>query len=188
MNDATWVAHGIHFSSEEITRLGAAGVGVAHCPGSNMRLGSGVAKIDELVNVGCPVGLAVDGSASNDASNMLAEVRQALLLARLARGANSMTVMDVLRLATVGGASCLGRDDIGSLVPGKVADIAIFSLGDIGYSGAGDPVGALVLCQPSRVDTLLIQGRIVVQAGELQTIDLPLIVEAHRQKAQEIQA
>jgi len=187
MNDATWVAHGIYFSSEEIIRLGEAGVGVAHCPGSNMRLGSGVAKIDKLMLAGCPVGLAVDGSASNDASNMLAEVRQTLLLARLARGATSMTVMEALRLATCGSAACLGRDDIGSIEPGKAADIAIFSLEDIGYSGAGDPVGALVLCQPVRVDTVIVNGRIVVQEGHISTLDLPPVIAAHRQKSREIQ-
>jgi cytosine/adenosine deaminase-related metal-dependent hydrolase len=152
-----------------------------------MRLGSGVAKIDELMATGCPVGLAVDGSASNDASNMLAEVRQALLLARLARGATSMTVMEALHLATCGSAACLGRDDIGSIEPGKAADIAIFSLEDIGYSGAGDPVGALVLCQPVRVDTVIVNGRIVVQEGHISTLDLPPVIEAHRQKSREIQ-
>jgi 8-oxoguanine deaminase len=187
LNNTTWLAHGIHFSSEEIRRLGAAGVGIAHCPGSNMRLGSGIAKVTELVAAGSPVGIAVDGSASNDASNMLAEVRQALLLARLARGAKSMTVIDALKMATVGGAACLGREDIGSLEPARSADIAIFSLDDVGYSGAGDPVGALLLCHPSRVDTLIINGKIVVESGQLQTIELLPILEAHRKKAKEIQ-
>jgi len=187
LNNSTWLAHGIHFSAEEIARLGAAGVGIAHCPGSNMRLGSGIAKVTELMEAGAPVGIAVDGSASNDASNMLAEVRQALLLARLARGADRMPVLDALKMATVGGAACLGRDDIGALEPGKSADIAIFSLEDIGYSGAGDPVGALLLCQPSRVETLIINGKIVVAHGQLQTLDLPPILEAHRKKAKEMQ-
>jgi 8-oxoguanine deaminase len=188
LNENVWLAHGIHFSSEEIGQLGVAGVGVAHCPGSNMRLGSGIAKIDALQKAGCPVGIAVDGSASNDASNMLAEVRQALLLARLARGADSMTVLDALDLATKGGAACLGRDDVGSLESGKAADLAIFSLDDVGYSGVGDPVGALALCQPARVDTLIIQGNLVVEDGQLQTLDLPPILTAHRRKAREIQA
>jgi 8-oxoguanine deaminase len=187
LNGSTWLAHGIHFSSEEIVRLGTAGMGVAHCPGSNMRLGSGIAKVTELMNAGSPVGIGVDGSASNDASNMLAEVRQALLLARLERGADSMQVLDALKMATLGGAACFGREDIGRLEPGKVADIAIFSLEDVGYSGAGDPIGALLLCQPSRVDTLIINGKIVVENGQLQTLDLPPILEAHRKKAKEIQ-
>lgn len=188
LNDSAWLAHGIHFSSEEITRLGAAGVGVAHCPGSNMRLGSGIAKVTELQSAGSPVGIAVDGSASNDASHLLAEVRQALLLARLARGADSMTVMNALHIATVGSAACLGRDDIGTLEPGKAADVAIFALDDIGYSGAGDPVGALLLCHPTRVETLIINGNVVVEQGQFATIDLPPILEAHRQKAKNIQA
>ena len=188
LNDRTWLAHGIHFSSEEILRLGAAGVGVAHCPGSNMRLGSGIAKVTELQQAGCPVGIAVDGSASNDASHMLAEVRQALLLARLARGADSMTVMDALKMATVGSAACFGRDDIGRLEVGKAADLAIFSLDDIGYSGAGDPVGALLLCHPTCVDTLIVNGRIVVQEGQLTTIDLQPLIEAHRKKAHALTA
>ena len=188
LSNRTWLAHGIHFSAAEIARLGAAGVGVAHCPNSNMRLGSGIAKVAELVQAGSPVGIAVDGSASNDASNMLAEVRQALLLARLARGADSMTVLDALRLATVGGAACLGRADLGTLQPGQAADIAIFALDEIGYAGAGDPVGALLLCQPARVDTLIINGKIVVAQGQLQTLDLPPLLEAHRRKAKVIQA
>lgn len=188
LNSRAWLAHGIHFDSAEIARLGGAGVGVAHCPNSNMRLGSGIAKVTELQQAGSPVGIAVDGSASNDASNMLAEVRQAMLLARLARGADSMTVMNTLRMATVGSAACLGRTDIGSLEVGKAADVAIFSLHDIGYSGAGDPVGALLLCQPNRVDTLIVQGRVIVEQGELLTIDLPPLLAAHRKKAAAIQA
>ena len=187
LNNSTWLAHGIYFSSEEILRLGAAGVGVAHCPGSNMRLGSGIAKVTELMAAGSPVSIAVDGSASNDSSHMLSEVRQALLLARLARGADSMKVLEALRMATVGGAACLGRKDLGTLEPGKTADVAIFSLDEIGYSGAGDPVGALLLCQPSRVDTLIIQGKIVVQNGHVTTMELAPIIEAHRKKAKEIQ-
>ncbi|GAK57545.1 hydroxydechloroatrazine ethylaminohydrolase [Candidatus Vecturithrix granuli] len=188
LNNSAWLAHGIHFSSEEIMRLGTAGVGVAHCPGSNMRLGSGIAKVTELQAAGSPIGLAVDGSASNDASNMLAEVRQALLLARLARGADSMTVLDAFHIATVGSAACLGRSDLGTLEHGKAADVAIFALDDIGYSGAGDPVGALLLCQPTRVDTLIINGKIVVEQGRLKTLNLEPILEAHRKKAKTMQA
>ncbi len=188
LNQRAWLAHGIHFDSAEIAKLGGAGVGVAHCPNSNMRLGSGIAKVTELQQAGSPVGIAVDGSASNDASHMLAEVRQAMLLARLARGADSMTVMDALRMATVGSAACLGRTDIGSLEVGNAADVAIFSLNDISYSGAGDPVGALLLCHPGRVDTLIIQGRIIVEHGELLTLDLLPLFANHRQKAAALQA
>ncbi len=187
LHKSTWLAHGIHFSSEEISRLGSAGVGVAHCPNSNMRLGSGIAKVTELMAAGSPVGIAVDGSASNDTSHMLGEVRQALLLARLARGADSMKVLEALKMATVGGAACFGREDIGTLEPGKMADIAIFSLDEIGYSGAGDPVGALLLCHPARVDTLMINGKIIVENRQLQTVELPPVLAAHRKKAKEIQ-
>jgi cytosine/adenosine deaminase-related metal-dependent hydrolase len=119
---------------------------------------------------------------------MLAETRQALLLARLARGADSMTVLDAFRLATVGSAACLGRSDLGTLQPGKAADAAIFALNDVGYSGAGDPIGALLLCQPTRVDTLIINGKVVVEQGRLKTLNLKPILEAHRKKAKNMQA
>lgn len=183
IGDDVWLAHGIFFNDDEVARLGRAHVGVAHCPSSNMRLGSGVCRVNDLRRAGCPVGVGVDGSASNDSSHALAEVRQALLLTRLIHGASAMSIMDALRLATVGGAACLGREDIGTLAPGKAADIAIFSLEDLGYSGAGDPLAALLLCQPTRVDTLLINGRIVVEGGRLTTLDIQPIVEQHRRKA-----
>lgn len=186
IGDDVWLAHGIFFNDAEVTRLGQARVGVAHCPSSNMRLGSGVCRVNALRQAGCPVGLGVDGSASNDSSHMLAEVRQALLLTRLIHGASAMTIRDVLHLATLGGAACLGRDDIGTLTPGKAADIAIFSLEDIGYCGAGDPLAALVLCQPTRVQTLIINGRVVVQDGQLTTLDVTPIAQQHRRKAQQL--
>lgn len=186
LGEDVWLAHGIHFTDEEVLRLGRAGIGIAHCPTSNMRLGSGLCRVKDLRQAGCPVGLGVDGSASNDSSNMLAEVRQALLLARLGYGPGAMTVHDALWLATVGGARCLGRDDIGRLAPGKVADVAIFSLNRLEYSGAADPVAALVLCHPTPVETLIINGRRVVAQGQLLTIDLPLIVQAHRKKARQL--
>jgi 8-oxoguanine deaminase len=184
MGDEVWLAHGIYFNDEEIARLGCASVGVAHCPSSNMRLGSGLCRVNDLRRAGSPVG--VDGSASNDASHMLAEVRQALLLTRLGHGASAMKVMDALHLATVGSARCLGREDIGTLTPGQAADVAIFSLEDVGYSGAGDPLAALLLCQPTRVDTLIINGGIVVEGGRLTTLDINPIVELHRQKARQL--
>jgi 8-oxoguanine deaminase len=186
MGDDVWLAHGIYFNDEEIARLGRASVGIAHCPSSNMRLGSGLCRVNDLRRAGCPVGLGVDGSASNDASHMLAEVRQALLLTRLGYGASAMKVMDALHLATVGSAQCLGREDLGTLTPGKAADVAIFSLDDIGYSGAGDPLAALLLCQPARVDALIINGRIVVEGGVLTTLDIQPIIEQHRRKAEQL--
>jgi cytosine/adenosine deaminase-related metal-dependent hydrolase len=129
------------------------------------------------------VGLGVDGSASNDSSHMLAEARQALLLNRLAHGAAALKAREALRMATVGGAACLGRDDLGSLVAGKRADIALFDLRNVGYSGAEDPVAALVLCAPTRVETLIVEGRVVVENHELRTVTLDPILARHRRFA-----
>jgi 8-oxoguanine deaminase len=180
MGDDVWLGHGIHFNDAEITRLGRARLGVAHCPSSNMRLGSGFARVRDLLHAGVKVGLGVDGSASNDSSHMLAEARQAMLLARVRYGAETMAAHEALRLATMGGAECLGREDLGSIEPGKAADVAIFDLAEIGYSGNWDPVGALLFCQPSRVRTLMINGRVVVEDGDLQTLDLQEVQRHHR--------
>ncbi len=182
----TWLAHGIHFNAKEVARLGRGGCGIAHCPTSNMRLGSGIAPVLGLRRAGCPVGLGVDGSASNDSSHMLAEVRQALLLTRLARGAASINVRDALRMATVEGARCLGREDIGALATGNRADIALFDLRGTGYSGAEDPVAALLLCAPSPVHTLVIDGRIVVENHELRTLRIEPVLARHRRMAAKI--
>lgn len=179
----TWLAHGIHFTRGEIARLGRAGVGIAHCPTSNMRLGSGCAPVRALRRSGSPVGLGVDGSASNDSSHMLAEARQALLLQRLRHGASALTVRDALRMATVEGARCLGRDDIGTLEPGKRGDVALYDLRDVGYSGAGDAFLALLLCAPARVETLVVEGLIVVEGGELRTLSLEPVLARHRRLA-----
>jgi cytosine/adenosine deaminase-related metal-dependent hydrolase len=179
----TWLAHGIFFNRGEVKRLGRAGVGIAHCPSSNMRLGSGIAPVAALRRAGCPVGIGVDGSASNDSSHMLAEVRQALLLQRVRHGAGALAVSEALRMATVEGARCLGRDDIGTLEPGKRADVAMFDLRGAGYSGAGDAVSALLLCAPAQVDTLVVEGRVVVEGGELQTISLDSVLRRHRRLA-----
>jgi 8-oxoguanine deaminase len=184
----TWLAHGIYFNRGEVQRLGRAGVGIAHCPSSNMRLGSGFAPVPALRRAGCPVGLGVDGSASNDSSHMLAEARQALLLQRVRHGAAALSVRDALRMATVEGARCLGRDDIGSLEPGMRADVALFDLRGVGYSGAGDAVSALLLCAPAQVDTLVVEGRVVVEGGALQTISLESILRRHRKLAARLQA
>ncbi len=157
--DDVWLAHGIHFDDGEIERLGRAGVAISHCPTSNMRLGSGVCRVRDLQRAGCPVGLAVDGSASNDSSNYLAEMRQALLLHRLVGGAGAMRVQEVLTMATLGGAACLGRDDIGALEPGRACDLALYDLSDIGYDGAADRVAALLLCHPAPARRVLVHGR-----------------------------
>ena len=183
ISDRTWIAHGIHFTPREVKRLGNAGVGVAHCPTSNMRLGSGLAPALALLRAGSPVGLGVDGSASNDSSNMLAEARQALLLNRLHQGAAAISVRDALRMATREGARCLGRNDIGTLEPGKRADIALFDLNDSAYSGAEDPLSALLLCFPTPVHTLVIDGKVVLKGRKLKSVALLPIVERHRRIA-----
>lgn len=179
LGNRSWVAHGIHFSSGEIGRIGDAGCGVAHCPSSNMRLASGIAATLDLAAAGAPLGLGVDGSASNDASSLAAEARQALLLGRIRYGAARLTADEVLRWATRGGAAVLGRDDIGRLAPGLRADVAIFDLGDIAFWGAGDPLSALLLCGPLRVRDLLIEGRPVVREGRLLTVDLAKLRGEH---------
>ncbi len=175
----TWLAHGIHFDSGEIGRLGAARCGIAHCPSSNMRLASGIAPTADLVRAGVPVGLGVDGSASNDASSLSAEARQALLLGRIRYGAAGLSVDETLRWATRGGAALLGRDDIGVIAPGMRADVALFSLDDIAFSGAGDPLAALLLCGPCRVHTLFVEGREVVREGRLATVELDRVRRRH---------
>ncbi len=181
-----WLGHGIFFNSGEVQRLGHACMGVAHCPSSNMRLGSGIARIRELLAAGVRVGLGVDGSASNDSSHMLGEARQAMLLARVKYGAKAMTAAEAMRLATAGGAECLGRGDIGTLEAGKAADLAIFDQSDVGYSGNWDPAASLLFCQPGRVRTLIVNGRIVVEDGRLLTVDLEQIQSRHRELARSL--
>ncbi len=155
-----WLAHGIWFDDQEIARLGEAGVGIAHCPSSNMRLGSGICRVRDLRKAGCPVGLAVDGAASNDSSNLLAELRQALLLHRVLGGAAAMTVQEVLEMATLGGAACLGREDVGAVRPGLACDLAVFDLDAVGYDGADDPVAALLLCHPEPARATIVGGTV----------------------------
>ncbi len=159
--DDVWLAHGIWFDEGEVKRLGAAGVAVAHCPTSNMRLGSGICRVRELQAAGSPVGLAVDGSASNDSSDLLAELRQCLLLHRVLGGAAAMTVQEVLEMATLGGAACLGRYDIGAVEPGRVCDLALFDLDDPAYDRVGDLVAALLLCRPTQAKIVVVDGKIV---------------------------
>ena len=178
-----WLAHGIHFTPAEIERLGAAGTGVCHCPSSNMVLASGICPVNDLLAAGAPVGLGVDGSASNDCSNLMQEVRQALLIGRLRYPAESVTHQSALRLATRGSADLLGRSELGELRPGAAADIALFDLDELRFSGNGDPLAALVLCGASRVSELMIAGNWRVRGGELQGVDLEGIVREHRRIA-----
>jgi 8-oxoguanine deaminase len=179
LQDDVWLAHGIQFEPEEIKRLGAAGVGVCHCPSSNMVLASGICSTLDLEAAGCPVGLGVDGSASNDCSNLMQEVRQALLLQRLKYGAGRVSHRDALRWATKGSARCLGRDDIGEISPGKQADLALFKLDELRFSGAGDPLAALVLCGAHRADYVMVAGKWLVTEGEIPGMDLEQLMDKH---------
>ncbi|NEY90922.1 8-oxoguanine deaminase [Tabrizicola oligotrophica] len=175
-----WHAHCVKLDAGEIDLFARTGTGVAHCPCSNCRLGSGIAPVRAMRDAGVKVGLGVDGSASNDAGNLVLEARQALLLQRVARGANAMSAREALEIATLGGARVLGRPDCGALEVGKRADIAIWDVSGIEAAGAWDPVAALVLCGPPRVRDLFVEGRQVVRDGETRTIDLARVVE--RQK------
>lgn len=186
MADDVWLAHGIHFNDEEVIRLGKAGVGISHCPSSNMILGSGQCATRDLEKAGCPVGLGVDGSASNDCSNMIQEVRQALMLQRLRYGSAGITHFDALRWATKGSAACLGRDDIGEITPGKQADLALFKLDETRFSGAGDPLAALLLCGAYKADYVMVAGKWKVENGELCDVELSDLLEQHDQASREL--
>ncbi|TGD74610.1 8-oxoguanine deaminase [Mangrovimicrobium sediminis] len=183
MGDDVWLAHGIHFEESEIARLGAARVGICHCPSSNMILASGLCPVLDLEGAGAPVGLGVDGSASNDHSNLMEEVRQAFLLQRLHYGSASVSVGDALRWATRGGARVLGRSALGSLRPGNMADLALFELGALRFSGAGDPLLALVTCGASQAKHVMINGEWCVTDGAVPGVDLGALKARHREAA-----
>ncbi|MGI4984835.1 MAG: 8-oxoguanine deaminase [Janthinobacterium lividum] len=179
-----WHAHCVQLDPAGIALFGRTGTGVAHCPCSNMRLGSGIAPLGAMRRAGVPVGLGVDGSASNDGAQMVGEARQALLLQRVASGADAMSAREALEMATLGGARVLGRDDIGALAPGMAADVVAFDLNQLNFAGAlHDPVAALIFCAPSKVSTSVINGNVVVRDGRLTTIDLEGIVDHHNRLA-----
>lgn len=206
VGDDVWYAHAIHVDDEEIGLFARRGVGVCHCPSSNMRLASGIAPVRQYRDRGVKVGLGVDGSASNDGNHMLGEARQAMLLARLRMGlrppegpvtdflpsdprraAEWMTARETLEIATLGGAAVLGRSDIGSLEPGKRADFFTVDLSDVAYAGAlSDPVAAALFSSPTRARHTVVDGRFVVRDGEVTTMDLPLVIEAHNRAARRL--
>jgi cytosine/adenosine deaminase-related metal-dependent hydrolase len=195
VGEDVWFAHAVHMTPGEVERMGRAQLGVAHCPTSNMRLASGIAPVRRYLAAGVRVGLGVDGSASNDSSHLLAEARQALLLARLAHaaapavdgGPGLLSARQALEMATRGGAAVLGRDDVGSLEPGKCADFLTIDLDRIEYAGAvHDPVAAAVLCSPVRVDDLYVHGRPIVRSGNLVGLELPPLIEAHNRAARRL--
>ncbi len=183
LNDRVWLAHGIWFDDGEIGRLGGAGVAVSHCPTSNMILASGCCPALKLEAAGAPVGLGVDGSASNDSSNLIEAVRHAFLLQRLMHGADKVSHHDALRWATRGSAGCLGRADIGAIAPGLQADLALFKLDELRYSGAGDPLAALVLCGAHRADRVMVAGRWVVEDGAIPGLDVQALIHTHSRAA-----
>lgn len=183
-----WHAHCVKLDAQEIDLFARSQTGVAHCPCSNCRLGSGIAPVRLMRDAGVVVGLGVDGSASNDAASLIGEARQAMLLQRVARGADAMAAREALEIATLGGARVLGRPDCGALVAGKRADVAIWDLTGVEAAGNWDPVAALILCGPTRVRDLYVEGRAVVRDGQITTIDLPRVVETQNRLARRLMA
>jgi cytosine/adenosine deaminase-related metal-dependent hydrolase len=172
LGEDVWLAHCVHLDEREVRRFGETGTGVAHCPSSNARLGAGIAPVAALVGAGAPVGLGVDGAASNEAGELGMEMRKALLFARLRGGPAAFTARQALEAATIHGARCLGREaEIGSLEAGKLADVALWRIDDLGHAGIADPVAALVLGPPQPVELLLVNGRLIVEGQELKTSD-----------------
>lgn len=198
VGDDVWFAHSVHVNSDEIDMYAREKCGVAHCPNSNMRLGSGIAPIQDYLDAGVAIGIGVDGSASNDSSHMLAEARQAMLLARLRAGLAGASLSEsdlpelftarrALELATLGGARVLGREDIGSLEVGKCADFIAINLNKLGYAGAlHDPLAAVLFCQPQQVDWSFVQGEAIVRKGQLVHVNIEELVTQHNQAAQRL--
>ncbi|WP_223271379.1 8-oxoguanine deaminase [Buttiauxella sp. B2] len=182
-----WHAHCVKLDDYGMKLFARTGTGVAHCPCSNMRLGSGIAPVRHMLDAGMHVGLGVDGSASNDSSDMIGEVRQALLLQRVGFGPDALTAREALEIATLGGAKNLNRNDIGALAPGMMADLAVFRLDKISLAGANhDPVAALVFCNPGEVAYNIINGRVVVENGKVTTVDVPVIIEQQNRFAHQL--
>ena len=185
--DDVWHAHCVQLNSEEINLFAKTGTGIAHCPCSNMRLASGIAPVRQMLDAGVKVGLGVDGSASNDSGNMINEARQTMLLQRVNSKASTMTAREALRVATIGGASVLNRDDIGMLVPGYAADITAFKRDNVDFSGSDwDPVASLVFCGPSKANYTIINGKIVVSEGQLTSIPMEKLVHEHSKLSRDL--
>ncbi|MGO4893464.1 8-oxoguanine deaminase [Flavobacterium sp. W21_SRS_FM6] len=188
LNERSWLAHGIHFTSSEIERLGKAKVGIAHCPSSNMLLASGICPTVELERAGCNIGLAVDGSASNDCSNMIQEARQSLLQQRLRYGAEQITAQRVLSYATTGSAAVLGRKNIGQIQVGFQADFAFFSTYELRFSGVGDLIAALVTCGAHQVDKLMVAGKWLIEDQQHTQFIQSELMQQHQALANSLQA
>ena len=186
LNKRTWLAHGIHFTAEEIQKLSVTKIGISHCPSSNMVLASGVCRVPELEKAGVAVGLGVDGSASNDCSNLMQEVRQAFMMQRLYYG-SQITHLDALRWATSGGANVLRRPELGCIAEGTQADLAMFKLDELRFSGHGDPMAALVICGAHQADRVMVAGRWVVIDGQIPGLDLEQLKIDHQREAKRLQ-
>ncbi len=187
LGEDVWLAHCVHLSDGDITRLAATGTGAAHCPSSNGRLGSGIARVPELLAAGVTVGLGVDGVASNEHSGLAEELRQAVLAARYRLGPTALTARQALAMGTIGGARCLGRqDDLGSVEVGKLADLALWRLDGLGHADIADPVCALVFGPPAPLQLLLVGGNPVVEGNELRTADAGSIAADARSAAREL--
>jgi len=186
LSNQTWLAHGIHFNKEEIQKLGQAGVGICHCPSSNMMLASGICHSLELEDAGSIIGLGVDGSASNDGSNMIAELRQAMYLQRLRYGASKITHQKAYNWATKGSAALLGRDDIGEIAVGKQADLALFKLDEMRFSGSHDSLAALLLCGAQKADRVMIAGNWKVIDGCIIGRDASELMSRHSDAAKQL--
>jgi 8-oxoguanine deaminase len=188
LNDRVWLAHGIHFDAAEMKRLARAGTTISHCPCSNQTLASGTCPVCAMEEAGVRIGIGVDGSASNDGSNLMQEVRAAFLLQRSRYGVKAVSHIDALRWATKGSAACVGRTDIGEIAVGKMADLALFKLDELRFSGSGDPLAALVLCGAHRADRVMVGGRWIVQDGEIPNLDLDALIKRHSAAAHALQA
>ena len=188
LHDKVWLAHGVHFESGEMARLANAGVSVTHCPCSNQILASGHCPVCDLEQAGVRVGLGVDGSASNNASNLMQEVRAAFLLQRGRYGVERVSHRDALRWATTGSAACIGRPELGVIAPGAQADLALFRLDELRFSGALDPLAALVLCGAHRADRVMVGGRWVVEDATIPNLDLSALMRRHRVAARSLTA
>lgn len=186
LSERTWLAHGIHFNSKEIQKLGKSGVGICHCPSSNMMLASGICRSLELEEAGCTVGLGVDGSASNDGSNMIAELRQGMYLQRLRYGASKITHEHVYDWGSTGSAKLLGRNDIGEIAIGKQADLALFKLDELRFSGSHDPLAALLLCGAQRADRVMVAGQWRVVDRKIVDKDEAELIHRHSDAAKKL--
>lgn len=188
LGERTWLAHGIHFSDSEVEKLGRAKVAISTCSHSNMHLASGICRACELEAAGSPVGLGIDGSASNDASNMIEEVRQAFLLQRLKYGSANVSHLDALRWATQGSANCIRRPDLGRIEVGAAADLAMYRLNELRHSGGHDPLATLVICGATKAERVMVGGTWLVENGEIPGLDLDELVRSHSRAARQLVA